>query len=229
VSTSADRDPARAFWETPETVDMFAARDPDHRLVRLLPLYPDPPRVRVLDLGCAAGRNTALLAERGFDVHALDGSRAMIEAARRRAMPFLGAAEAERRIRVGRMDRLESFADGTVDLLIALGIYHNASSREEWDRTLFESARVLARGGLALVANHTRGFAPEGVTLRPVPGDPGLVDGLPSGRSMLLDAPDLDREMARHGFVPHVPTETVIREEEGRGRRVTANALYRRE
>jgi SAM-dependent methyltransferase len=226
--SSVDRDPARAFWESPEMVETFAAREPDHRLVRLLPLYPDPSRVRVLDLGCAAGRNTALLAERGFDVHALDASRAMIAAARRRALPFLGEAEAERRIRVGRMDRLDGVADGSIDLLIALGIYHGAASRDEWDRALAESARVMARGALALVANHTTGFAPPGVVLRPVPGEPGLVDGLPSGRSMLLDAPDLDREMGRYGLVPHVPTETVTREEEGRGRRVTANALYRR-
>jgi hypothetical protein len=79
-----------------------------------------------------------------------------------------------------------------------------------------------------LVANHTPGFAPQGERLVPAPAEPHVYEGLPTGRSFLVDAADLDREMHRHGFVPWVPTETVSREEQGGGRRVTANGLYRR-
>ena len=46
--------------------------------MELIEEYPDPSRVRVLDLGCAGGRNTVVLAERGFDLEALDASAAMV-------------------------------------------------------------------------------------------------------------------------------------------------------
>jgi 2-polyprenyl-3-methyl-5-hydroxy-6-metoxy-1,4-benzoquinol methylase len=70
------------FWERPETVDRFASRDPDHRLQRLIGEYGRPAAIRALDLGCAGGRNTVLLAQRGFDVRALDASSAMVERTR---------------------------------------------------------------------------------------------------------------------------------------------------
>ena len=214
------------FWESAEMVRRFANRDPDHRLLELVEQYPTPEAVRVLDLGCAAGRNTVLLARRGFDVVALDAAHAMVAETRRRLGEVLGSEEAEARVCQGRMDDLGAFDSGSMDLVVALGVYHGAASRSEWDRTLEESFRVLARGGRLLVANHTPGFAPVEVEVKPVPGEPGLYDGFPSGRSFLIEAPELDREMARYGAYPLVPTRTVERRTADGGRRATANGLY---
>jgi SAM-dependent methyltransferase len=214
------------FWESAEMVQRFAHRDPDHRLLELIELYPNPEGVRILDLGCAGGRNTVLLGQRGFDVMAVDASQAMVDETRRRLGEVLGSRDAEARVRRGRMDDLGSFDSGSMDLVVALGVLHAAGSRSEWDRTLEESFRVLARGGRLLVANHGPGFLPTGVDVKPVPGEPGLYDGLPSGRSFLIEAPELDREMARFGAYPLVPTRTVDRRTEDGGRRVTVNGLY---
>lgn len=218
--------PATGFWESAEMVERFAHRDPDHRLVELIDLYPTPEAVRVLDLGCAGGRNTVFLARKGFDVMAVDASQAMVAETRRRLGEVLGSKDAEARVRQGGMDDLAAFDSGSMDLVVALGILHGAGSRSEWDRALEESFRVLARGGRLLVANHTPGFSPTGVEVKPVPGEPGLYDGLPSGRSFLIEAPELDREMARFGAYPLVPTSTVDRRTDDGGRRVTANGLY---
>lgn len=214
------------FWERSETVERFAARDPDHRLRALVNLYPGPSRVRVLDLGCAGGRNTVFLSALGFDVMAMDASSAMVEETRRRLVPLVGSGESSRRVRRGKMDRLSGLKDASVDLIVALGIYQSAASRKEWDRALAESSRVLARGGRILVATHTHRFDPEGKGLVPVPGEPNLYDGMDSGRAFLVDAPGLDLEMMRRGLVPLVPTYTVERATEAGGRRVTANGLF---
>ncbi len=215
------------FWERSEQVDRFAGREPDQRLLRLIESYSDPTAVRVLDLGCAGGRNTVVLAERGFDVHAIDSSRAMVERTRSRVAVVLGLDATKKRVRLGRMERLEEFDSGTFHLVVALGVYHSATCREEWDRALSETARVLVPGGLALVASFSPRSDPRGEGLRPVAGAPHVYEGFESGRMYLLEAEDLDVEVARHGLTPAAITETVEVPTET-GRRVTVNGLYRK-
>ena len=77
---------------------MFAARPPDRRLLQLLKHYQQPQQTRVLDLGCAGGRNTIVLADQGFDVYALDTSCAMVEKTRERLAIVLGGEEARKRV-----------------------------------------------------------------------------------------------------------------------------------
>lgn len=216
---------SESFWERPEVVDQFAAREPDHRLARLIEEYDQPAATRVLDLGCAGGRNTVLLAARGFEVQAIDASSAMVDRTRARVATVVGPAAAREMVRLGRMDDLSGFADGSFHLVVALGVYHGAASRQEWDRAVAETARVLCPGG-RLLLNH---FTPEvdltGEGVRPVPGESGVYEGLSDGRGILLDAEELDAAMAGHSLVPEVPSETV-RVETDRGRRVSVNALY---
>jgi SAM-dependent methyltransferase len=215
------------FWEQPEVVDQFAAREPDHRLRAMVPEYAEPSSVRVLDLGCAGGRNTVFLAERGFDVQAVDASEAMVRRTRERLADLLGADEAARRVRTGPMDDLSAFGEGAFDLVVALGIYHNARSVEEWERAVAETARVLKPGGRLLV-NH---FTPEvdltGEGVTPVAGVRNLYEGFPGGRAVLLDAASLDAAMRRHGLETLVPSVTVTAATD-KGRRVSVNALYER-
>jgi len=216
-----------AFWQQPEVVAMFAAREPDHRLAALVETYQDPPATRVLDLGCAGGRNTVFLAEGGFDVLACDFSPAMVAETVHRLTPVLGAEEAARRVRVSPMDDLSWSGDGAFDLVVALGVYHNAGSGTEWERALEETARVTSRGARVLVANFTPAMSPSGDPLVPVPGETNLYDGFKSGRSYLLDAAGLDAAFARFGFEPETATRLVEKETE-KGRRSTVNALYRK-
>jgi SAM-dependent methyltransferase len=221
ATPSAD---ARLFWERAETVARFAAREPDLRLVALCAGFGTPSRTRALDLGCAAGRNTVLLAARGFPVLAVDASEAMVRATRER-LAALGLDRPGVEVRTGRMDRLDDVPDGSLDLVVALGVYHQAAHRAEWDAALSETRRVLARGGLALVASHAPGTRYEGDEAHPVPGEPHVFEGYSAGRAFLVDAPEMDREMARHGLMPLTPTATSVVESED-SRRITVNALY---
>lgn len=214
------------FWEDSEQVERFADREPDRRLIELLDDYPQPASVRVLDLGCAGGRNTLLLAAAGFDLHAVDSSRAMIERTRARVAELLGPDEARRRVRLGAMDDL-NFESGSFDLVVALGVYHNAHSPEEWDRALSETARVLKPDGVLLVANFSKRIRPDGVRPTPVPGMPHVYEGLPSGRVYLVGAQGLDAALSDHGLLAESPTRTVEVVKNG-GLRVTINGLYRK-
>lgn len=216
------------FWEQPEQVERFAAREPDHRLSALVEETADPARTRVLDVGCAGGRNTEFLVERGFDVHAIDTSKAMVEHTRARVATLLGEGEARRRVRVGSMDDLSAFESASVDLVVALGVYHQAQSRAQFRLALEETARVLVEGGRVLVANFDPRTDPHGEGLTPVPGEPGLYTGFRAeGPHTLLNASELDAEMARVGLTPAIPTATVEVDTDP-GRRVTVNGLYQK-
>lgn len=214
------------FWEDPERVAQFAERDPDHRLVELVEDYDDPASTRVLDLGCAGGRNTAFLVDRGFDVHALDAAEAMVVNTRERLAERLGEAEAAERVVRGRMDDLSRWPDAYFDLVVALGIHHSAASREEWERAAVETARVLRPGGRLLFNQFTPEVDLTGEGVTPVQGEPDVYEGFPSGRVVLLEADALDRAWAGSGLRPEVPSETVRVELEGGLRRVSVNALY---
>ncbi len=213
------------FWEHPDQVDKFSALEPDQRLLELLSAYRGPAETRILDLGCAGGRNTVVLAEQGFDFHALDTSWAMVERTRERVAASVGREEAERRVTAGAMEDLCRFPPESFDLVVALGLYHNSTCREQWDRALAETARVLKTGGLVLVANFTPRADPKGRGVKPVAGEPYVYEGFDAGPVFLLEADELDAEMARHGLRPVVPSKTVETSTDT-GRRVTVNALY---
>jgi SAM-dependent methyltransferase len=206
-------------------VEEFARKAPDHRLVPLIESELDPRRLRALDLGCAGGRNAVFLAEKGVDVVATDGSAAMVERTRDRLAGILGPEAAAERVIHTTMERLPFAADGSFDLVVALGIYHNARSAAEWQAALEETARVLKPGGRALVSVFTPATDLEGKGKALVPGTAHLYER-PDGRRMyMVDPATLDRDMAAHGLEPLVPTAMV----EGKvevGRRVSANGLY---
>lgn len=218
-------DGAGDFWEDPDVVEAFAARPPDTRMVERLT---DAPRsTRVLDLGCAGGRNAVWLAEHGFDLQAVDASAAMCARTRDRLTPLLGRAEAEQRVRRRSMDDLAPFERGAFDVVLAFGIFHAAQSERAWHRAVAEAARVLVTGGEMWVAHFAPDSNPTGEGLRRVDGEDHLYEGFRGHRRILLLPPDeLDAWAAGHGFVPATPTEAV-RVVRGEGHRTTVNARYR--
>ncbi len=215
----------KSFWEQEEIVEQFASRKPDHRMVALLEHHAEPAGYRVLDIGCAGGRNTEWLAERRFGVQAVDPSEPMVLRTRRRLTGILGVNEATALVRVGLMQDLSAFSADSFDLVIALGVYHNAQGREDWKQTIEETVRVLKVGGTVLLSNFSPRSQPRGTPLEPIPGEPGLYMGFSSGALYLLEAPELDGALARHGLAPSTPTESV-QVATDTGYRISVNGLY---
>ncbi len=218
-------DPRVAFWSDPGRVKRFSEREHDLRLAALISRYPNPADTRVLDLGCAGGRNVEFLVEQRYDVIAVDIAEKMVEATRDRIRARCGDVDAIDRVRVGRMDDMSWADDGAFDLVVALGIYQQAMTENEWERALAESARVLKPGGRLLASVFAPGTALGGGTLTHVAGT-RFVYRHPSGETMcLVEADAFDAALARLGLHPETPTETV-RKSDGDDRRVTVNGLY---
>lgn len=213
-------------WSDPDRVREFAAREPDHRLMAWMEGIGDPSALRVLDLGCAGGRNAVYLAGLGVDVRALDATAAMVAATREGVARHVGEAAATDRVEVGRMDDLARYPDGAFDLVVALGVYQLARDEDELRRALAETARVVRADGELLSSVFGPGTRFPGRTLTPVDGHPYRHVDPAKDTICLLGADDLDRELARVGFTPTVPTETVVRVRNG-GERVVANGHHR--
>jgi GrpB-like predicted nucleotidyltransferase (UPF0157 family)/SAM-dependent methyltransferase len=102
---------------------------------------------RVLDVGCAAGHLSALLAGRGADVLGVDASAGMIAVARRK----FGAVA---RFEVADVTRPLSAASGSFDVITASLVLHYL---EDWEPALAEFRRVLKPGGVLVFSVHHPG------------------------------------------------------------------------
>ena len=100
-----------------------------------------------LDIGCANGRHTELLAERGARAIGLDASRGLLReaVARQRDHGF------DAPLVQGDATRLP-IADDSVDLITYVATMHHLPTRDERISSLDEVARVLEPGGRALVS-----------------------------------------------------------------------------
>lgn len=215
------------FWSSDAKAREFASREPDLRLQTLTAACDSPTTTRVLDIGCAGGRNTALLAELGFDVHAIDFAEAMVRTTRERLRPIYGTSEAAQRVQKRSMTDLAHYRDRDFDWIIALGIYQQAQNENDWNRALDETARVLKPGGRVLVANFGPGTGSRANPPTLVQRSRFLFTGFHFGNSCHLTADQLDAEFAGRGFEVETETATVRKETET-GARETVNALYRK-
>ena len=231
-------------WDDPDTVAFFAARPPDHRLVSLIEAGGLDCGARVLDLGCAGGRNTAYLTGLDVEVIAVDAEPAMVAATRARAAPFVGPQEAERRVRVGSFDALDGLQDDAFELVLALGVLQNATDDAEFARGVREIARVLRPGGTVLVAHFSPASRRPDRALTRVAGSAHAYRGFfgedPELPMVLHEAGELDAAFAAAGLAPVVPSDTVVAPAAGAGShrdaragvaggtRVTVNAHYRK-
>lgn len=231
-------------WDDPDTVAFFRDRPPDHRVVALLESGALPCGSRVLDLGCAGGRNAGYLTELGLDVLAVDASAAMVAATRSRLARTLGPEEAARRVRLDRLDALDDLPGAAFDLVLALGVLQHAGSEAAFEAAIATIARVVRPGGAVLVAHFAPSSRPGGRRLRRVAGTRHAFvgwGGVDDAAPMVLHEPDaLDAAFAAHGLVPFEPSVRVERrtgpDDRGAGSdphpnwgtRATVNAHYHR-
>jgi ubiquinone/menaquinone biosynthesis C-methylase UbiE len=117
-------------------------------LTRVLPRPP----ARIVDVGGAAGAYSFWLAERGYEVHLVDASPRLVDEARRRnaraATPIASLSVADAR-------RLPQ-EDGSSTAVLVMGPLYHLTSAADRVASLREALRVLARGGMAVVAAISR-------------------------------------------------------------------------
>jgi ubiquinone/menaquinone biosynthesis C-methylase UbiE len=117
----------------------------------LADVLPKPPAI-VIDVGGAAGRYSAWLAEQGYEVHLADISPRLVEQARqlnaRLAKPIASLSVADAR----RLPQADDFAD----VVLVMGPLYHLTSAADRQAALSEALRVLKPSGLLIVAAISR-------------------------------------------------------------------------
>lgn len=124
--------------------------------VQFADVVADLPPARALDLGCGEGADAVWLAERGWNVVAVDVSETALGRARE-AASSRGVSD---RIEFIQLDLSDGFPDGTFDLVSSQFLH----STIRFDRTtiLAKAARAIRPGGLLVIVDH--GSAPPWVS-----------------------------------------------------------------
>jgi SAM-dependent methyltransferase len=118
------------------------ARD-RREVARVIEVLGLPAGARILDVPCGQGRHAHLLAEAGFDVDALDYSKALLERARKRGTgPNLRYTAGDMRKLPSRWSRR---FDAVCNLFTSFGFFVDPADDA---RVIGEFARVLKRGGV---------------------------------------------------------------------------------
>src|SRR3954449_3595955 len=193
-------------WSTASTVAGFVASPPNATLMAFAQQRLVQPGLRALDIGCGAARNLLPLAEQGWDVVGVDLSRPMLAAARDRfsgsrvpGFSGSGSGSGSLVLAMAPMDALP-VASGTVDLIVAHGIWNLARSGAEFRAAVQEAARVARADAALFVFTFSRRTLPTAAL--PVPGETFVYTQFSGQPQVFLTADQLTRELSRAGFTP---------------------------
>lgn len=105
------------------------------------------PGMRILEIGAATGRYSHALAQRGYQVDAVELIQHNIDIFREKTQPGEDVT-----IRQGNAKDLHFFEDDTYDITLLLGPMYHLFTQEEQKKALSEAIRVTKPGGIIFAA-----------------------------------------------------------------------------
>lgn len=139
------RDIRKEFWGKKEIIKEFSSRSVSLYIkVVLDKILSEGKFKHFIDVGCGGGRYSKYLKEHMVDVVAVDRHPEIAIALKKEGVPFVKAD----------MTKLP-FRNDQFDVLLSIGVLHNALSKKELCEAIVEGSRVLKKGGLFLCSIFT--------------------------------------------------------------------------
>lgn len=123
------------------------------------------PGDKVLELGAATGRYTVMLAERGFDVTAVEIVQNNLDQLKKKLTPTMSVTPV-----LGNAIDLSAFEDASFDVVLNMGPLYHFPNKVDQDKVVKETMRVLKPGGTAFFAfiNNDMVFVTEAFLYNPL-------------------------------------------------------------
>lgn len=180
-------------WIDPGMVAVFAASPPNRDLLAYASRKSEAAgRLRILDIGCGAGRNAVPLADAGAHVVGTDLSLPMLLAARGRDGARVHLVQAP-------MHAIP-VADRSFDFIVAHGIWNLARSGDEFRAAVSEASRVAAPGAAVFVFTFSRHTLPDDAV--PVAGESFVFTQFSGPPQVFVTWKQLLEELSTAGFEP---------------------------
>jgi 2-polyprenyl-6-hydroxyphenyl methylase/3-demethylubiquinone-9 3-methyltransferase len=190
---------AGSSWSDPATVAGFAQSLPNATLMqRAQEELQRNARLKVIDIGCGAGRNALPLARLGCEMFGIDLSRPMVASLvqRVRDEPPPGV---QVRVALAPMECIP-FRSGSFDFVVAHGIWNLARSAAQFRRAVREAARVARPDAVLFVFTFSRNTLPADAEV--VPGEPFVFTRFSGQPQCFLTEGQLVEELSSAAFVP---------------------------
>lgn len=109
--------------------------------------------LKVIDIGCGGGRYSRYIKEKGISITALDKYSNMLESLKQENIPFIE----------GCFDKLP-IEDNSFDVILSIGVIHNAVTLEEFEKAILEMNRILKNNGLVIFSVFTNDVITDDLT-----------------------------------------------------------------
>ena len=141
------------YWNSAHVIDSFSNAEVKDYIKEFFRNYGLGRHLKVVDLGCGAGRYTIWLAQSGYDVYACDASEGMLNKTKE-GLEKIGYQDMEQKILKSRLEDLP-FEDEMFDIVLTNGVIHNAFTCKEYKQCLEECVRVLKTDGVLYLSVFT--------------------------------------------------------------------------
>ena len=133
------------FWNNPQVVEDFSSRPCSKYIVDEVEDILSKNKIETaIDIGCGGGRYSKFLKQRNVDVFSIDKNQAMVEFVKTFNQ---NAKECD-------MSKIDAPSE-SFDLVLSIGVMHNAVTDEQFNSSISEIARVLKPNAYAVVSIFT--------------------------------------------------------------------------
>lgn len=149
--TVKNKEEKTIFWQNEEVAKKFTEKPVSQYIVKEIEEISNKRKIdKVIDIGCGGGRYSRYLNSHGYNVLAVDKYKEMAFSLKKENIEFVQA----------NMDNIPTSSE-IFDIILSIGVIHNATTRIEFINTIKEFNRILKKNGYVILSVFTNDIITE--------------------------------------------------------------------
>ncbi len=149
--TVKNKEEKTIFWQDEEVAKKFTEKPVSQYIVKEIEEISNKRKIdKVIDIGCGGGRYSRYLNSHGYNVLAVDKYKEMAFSLEKENIEFVQA----------NMDNIPTSSE-IFDIILSIGVIHNATTKIEFINTIKEFNRILKKNGYVILSVFTNDIITE--------------------------------------------------------------------